>query len=141
MNIKNLFRPSYLKIAVGISVFFAIIYLRSPSFFELLELKTIDARFRGRPSVAAGKDIVIAVIDEKSLDEIGRWPWPRTTIARLVDVLTSYGARVIAFDIVFSEPSLHSEINALLSLPALEGFNQGKRQYKGAEAAPHLSRP
>ena len=55
MNIKNLFRPSYLKIAVGISALFAVIYLISPSFFELLELKTIDARFRSRPPVAAGK--------------------------------------------------------------------------------------
>lgn len=128
MNMKNLFRPSYLKIAVGISVFFAIIYLRSPSFFELLELKTIDARFRGRPSVAAGKDIVIAVIDEKSLDEIGRWPWPRTTIARLVDTLTAYGVRVIAFDMVFSEPSLHPEFDALFSL---------KSKYKGGKAPPH----
>ncbi len=127
MNIKNLFRPSYLKIAVGISALFAVIYLISPSFFELLELKTIDARFRGRPPVAAGKEVVIAVIDEKSLDEIGRWPWPRTTIARLVDVLTSYGAGVIAFDIVFSEPSEHSEINALLSL---------KRKYKGTDGPP-----
>lgn len=136
MNIKNLFRPSYLKIAVGISALFAVIYLISPSFFELLELKTIDARFRSRPPVAAGKEVVIAVIDEKSLDEIGRWPWPRTTIARLVDVLTSYGAGVIAFDIVFSEPSDHSEINALLSLPALEGFNQGKRKYKGTDGPP-----
>ncbi len=116
MNIKNLFKPSYLKIAVGISIFFTAVYFASPALFELLELKTIDARFRSRPLVAPGKDVVIAVIDEKSLDELGRWPWPRTVIARLIDELTAYGVKVIAFDIVFSEPSEHSEIDALLSL-------------------------
>lgn len=116
MNIKNLFRPSHLKIAVGISILFIVVYLISPSFLELLELKTIDTRFKKRAAVAPGKEIVIAAIDEKSLDELGRWPWPRTTIARLIDALTSYGARVIAFDIVFSEPDEHSELKALLSL-------------------------
>ncbi|MBI5874793.1 MAG: CHASE2 domain-containing protein, partial [Deltaproteobacteria bacterium] len=122
MNIKSLFRPSYLKIAVGISIFFAAVYLISPSLFELIELKTIDARFRSRPPIAPGKDVVIAVIDEKSLDELGRWPWPRTVIAKLIDELTAYGVKVIAFDIVFSEPSEHSEMSALLSL---------KEKYKG----------
>ncbi|MBI3754921.1 MAG: adenylate/guanylate cyclase domain-containing protein [Deltaproteobacteria bacterium] len=122
MNIKSLFRPSYLKIAVGISIFFTAVYLISPSLFELIELKTIDARFRSRPPIAPGKDVVIAVIDEKSLDELGRWPWPRTVIAKLIDELTAYGVKVIAFDIVFSEPSENSEMNALLSL---------KEKYKG----------
>lgn len=122
MNIKSLFRPSYLKIAVGISIFFAAVYLISPSLFELIELKTIDARFRSRPQIAPGKDVVIAVIDEKSLDELGRWPWSRTVIAKLIDELTAYGVKVIAFDIVFSEPSEHSEMSALLSL---------KEKYKG----------
>lgn len=42
-------------------------------------------------------------IDERSLTAIGQWPWPRTTLAQLVDKLTEYGAAVIGFDIVFSE--------------------------------------
>ncbi|MEK7803501.1 MAG: CHASE2 domain-containing protein, partial [Deltaproteobacteria bacterium] len=115
MTIKNLLKPSYIKIAASISILFAAIYLIAPSFFGVLELKTIDARFRGRPVIKAGGDVVIATIDEKSLDELGRWPWPRATITRLIDALTSYGAKVIVFDIVFSEPDEHSELKALLS--------------------------
>jgi adenylate cyclase len=46
----------------------------------------------------------MALIDEKSLDAEGRWPWPRSQIARLVDVLSRDGARVIAFDVGFLEP-------------------------------------
>ncbi|MBI3399725.1 MAG: adenylate/guanylate cyclase domain-containing protein [Deltaproteobacteria bacterium] len=116
MKIKRIFKLSYLKIAIGISLLFIVTYFLSTSFLEILELKTIDARFKNRSSITPGKEVVIATIDEKSLDELGRWPWPRTTIARLIDALTSYGARVIAFDIVFSEPDEHSELKALLSL-------------------------
>ncbi|MBI5048848.1 MAG: adenylate/guanylate cyclase domain-containing protein [Deltaproteobacteria bacterium] len=127
MNIKELFKPSYLKLAVIISIVFTAAYLISPSFLELLELKTIDARFKNRPPIAAGKEVVIATIDEKSLNELGRWPWPRTTIAKLIDVLTSSDAVVIAFDIMFSEPDEHSELKALISF---------KEKYKGSGSIP-----
>lgn len=127
MKIRTIFKPSYLKIAIGISFLFIITYFLSPSFLELLELKTVDARFRSRPPITPGQDVVIATIDEKSLDELGRWPWPRTVIARLIGKLKLYGAGVIAFDIVFSEPTEHSELNSILSL---EG------EYKGSESIP-----
>ncbi|MFO1083629.1 MAG: adenylate/guanylate cyclase domain-containing protein [Reyranellaceae bacterium] len=50
----------------------------------------------------------IADIDEAALAEYGQWPWPRTTIARLVDKLTEKGAAAIAFDVVFAEPDRSS---------------------------------
>jgi adenylate cyclase len=46
----------------------------------------------------------IVDIDEAALAAFGQWPWPRTTVARLVDKLTEKGAAVIAFDVVFGEP-------------------------------------
>src|ERR1700675_1338964 len=45
----------------------------------------------------------IVAIDEESLKRIGQWPWPRETIARIVDRLTAAGAAV-AIDILMSEP-------------------------------------
>ena len=48
--------------------------------------------------------IVIADIDEKSLAKLGRWPWPRNYIAKLVNQLFDHGAIVIAFDMLLSEP-------------------------------------
>lgn len=50
-------------------------------------------------------DIVIVAIDEQSLRELGRWPWSRRIHADLVRKLTVAGARAIALDIVFAEPS------------------------------------
>ena len=49
-------------------------------------------------------DIVIVAVDEKSLEELGRWPWSREVHARLVERLTQAGAKAIVLDILFSEP-------------------------------------
>ena len=46
---------------------------------------------------------MIAAIDEGSLDEFGAWPWNRNVIADLVNQLTLGGAKVIAFDIAFTD--------------------------------------
>lgn len=43
-------------------------------------------------------------IDEESLARVGQWPWPRTTIAALIQRLQAMGAASIALDIVFAEP-------------------------------------
>ncbi len=52
----------------------------------------------------ASPEIVIAAIDDKSLSQIGRWPWSRAVQARLVDALRQAEARLIVFDVNFSEP-------------------------------------
>ena len=50
--------------------------------------------------------VIVVGIDEPSFSDVGlQWPWPRDLHARLVDELTRAGASVIAFDVVFSEPS------------------------------------
>src|SRR5258705_13564279 len=71
---------------------------------DQIELRTYDLRFQSRGAVAPAPEVVLAVVDEKSLDAFGRWPWSRTRMAELVDALSRGGARVIAFDIGFLEP-------------------------------------
>lgn len=62
-------------------------------------------------------EVVIVDIDEKSLDAYGQWPWPRNIVADLVTNLTSYGAKVIAFDGVFGEEDRSSPRTFLENLP------------------------
>jgi adenylate cyclase len=50
-------------------------------------------------------DIVIVAIDDASLGSIGRWPWDRTVHADLIDTLSAAGAKTIALDVNFPEPS------------------------------------
>jgi adenylate cyclase len=52
----------------------------------------------------------MALIDEKSLDTEGRWPWPRSKIGTLVEILSQDGAKVIGFDIGFLEPDENSQL-------------------------------
>ncbi|MDX2164037.1 MAG: adenylate/guanylate cyclase domain-containing protein [Gammaproteobacteria bacterium] len=52
----------------------------------------------------AKNPIVIVDIDEKSIREIGRWPWSREKLTQLVQKMYAQGATVIAFDMLFSEP-------------------------------------
>ena len=68
-------------------------------------------------SAVAEHKIVILDIDEKSLANEGRWPWSRHKLADLVTMLTEYGAIVVAFDVVFSEPERNpvNEVNQHLS--------------------------
>ena len=64
--------------------------------------------------------IVIADIDENSLKEVGRWPWPRDKMAALADNLfQQYGVAALGFDVIFAEPDQSS------GLPVLEKLAQG----------------
>lgn len=49
-------------------------------------------------------NLLVVAIDEASLQQLGPWPWPRSTHARLLDRLTAAGSRRVALDLVLSEP-------------------------------------
>jgi adenylate cyclase len=92
------------------------IYNQSPSSMEPLENIVQNTHFKLRGPLSPNSDVVIAKIDEKSLDTLGRWPWPRQTMAKLVQRLHEYEAEVIGFDIIFSSPQINSDHEALIKL-------------------------
>jgi len=91
--------------ALSVAVLSFVAVLERPAFLEQLELKALDARFRLRGPVVPQVPVVIVAIDDESITKIGRWPWSRETIARLIERLfEDYRVRAVGFDIVFSEP-------------------------------------
>lgn len=67
------------------------------------------------------KRIVIVTVDEKSLAEVGRWPWSRNVTAELVDRLFDrYKIKSVGFDVMFSEPDTSSGYATLVSLAGRE---------------------
>jgi adenylate cyclase len=90
-------------IAIGLTFASLYIYTLDLNFFHLLELKSYDIKVRSRGERPITDNVVIVAIDEKSLQEKGRWPWPRTFMAELVDKISGAGAAVIGFDILFPE--------------------------------------
>jgi adenylate cyclase len=91
-------------ITAGTIAIVAALFALSPAMLEAIELNWLDLRFRARGPIKPGPAVVIAAIDEKSLEAEGRWPWPRARIAALVDALSRDGAKVVGFDVMFSEP-------------------------------------
>ncbi|MCF3628813.1 adenylate/guanylate cyclase domain-containing protein [Alphaproteobacteria bacterium LMO-S08] len=77
------------------------------------------------------KPVTIIDLDEKSLGEVGQWPWPRNILAQLVENLMKMGAVVVAFDIVFAEPD---RMNPSAIADALKGLDEDTknkiRQFK-----------
>ncbi len=105
------FQPAAISLLFTIIGVFA--YLIGIPFLDLVELKTIDLRFKSRGASAPGNEVVLAVIDEKSIDREGKWIWPRSRIATLVEKLSAAGAKVIAFDIGFLDPDEKSVIKTI----------------------------
>ena len=78
-----------------------------------------DARLRATMPGGVDERIVIVDLDEKSLAEVGRWPWGRDKMSHMVDQLFShYGVAVLGFDVVFAEPDESSGLRVLERLAA-----------------------
>lgn len=83
---------------------------------DRIDLFVYDMRMRLQPAVLDPR-ILIVDIDEKSLAEVGRWPWSRNVVAELVNKLGAhYHARTIAFDVLFTEPDTSSGYGTLEAL-------------------------
>ncbi|MBU1147234.1 MAG: CHASE2 domain-containing protein [Candidatus Omnitrophica bacterium] len=84
-------------------------YLRP---FDSYELITYDLRFKLRPPLEASRDILIIEISDDTLNNLNAWPLPRDFHASLLDVLKRLGARMVVFDVLFSEPTLYDDVFA-----------------------------
>jgi adenylate cyclase len=76
-----------------------------------------DARLQVTMPGTVDESVVILDIDEKSLQEVARWPWPRDVMARLLDKLfDKYQVGIVGFDVVFAEADYSSGIRTLEQL-------------------------
>jgi adenylate cyclase len=79
------------------------------NFLQNFESKTIDLRFTLRGQRPPQAPIRIVAIDEKSLKEVGQWPWPRAIHANLVKQLKLDGVKAVFYDVFFPEPERSQE--------------------------------
>jgi len=92
--------------AFGLALLVALFGLRvwDPTALQLLRLKTFDLYQIAKPREPSARPVLIVDIDEASLNAVGQWPWPRTTVAKLIEKIAAGGAAAIGLDIVFAEP-------------------------------------
>jgi len=122
---KSWFSPSRL-IAIAILLTLGVVrgLDEQPAFgwlpTEPLRVKTFDLYQRILPRQSDARPVVIVDIDEKSLTEIGQWPWPRNLVAQMVNNLAKMNAAVVGFDVFFTEPDRMSPdlyVNSTPNIP------------------------
>lgn len=123
MNLYPLFVVGYLCAAVAV-------FAADPFFVKALRLIAFDSYQRLAPLPEKPFPVRIVDIDERSLALVGQWPWPRTTMADLLDQLRANGAASVAFDIMFPEPDRTS----------LEQVTKGLPKDRAAELVPIVSK-
>ena len=95
-----------LGIALGVAVTIGLAFLTwlAPNVVVRLDNTALDFQFRLRGERSPGQEVVLVLVDEKSLREIGRWPWPRNKQALLIDQIHAGEPTVLGLDIIYAEP-------------------------------------
>jgi len=91
----------------------AAVTLFRPRFLNAVSYQTYDTILRKIAVPPQSGQIVIVDIDDASMHELGQWPWPRHVVARLTDMLSRAGAKVIAFDVMFAEKDRTSPVEII----------------------------
>jgi adenylate cyclase len=114
--------------AVCLLLLFALVPLRlaDPRPLAELRVRTFDLFQSLRPREQKSQPVVIVDIDEASLKAIGQWPWPRTTVADLINRITQLGAVTIGFDVIFPEPDRMSPAIAEHSFRGIDDDTRAK---------------
>jgi adenylate cyclase len=80
-----------------------------------LELRSVDTRFSVRGTQPQPKDLAVVAIDTKTFNDLKiQWPFPRGRHAKVLDRLRKDGAKAIAFDVQFTEPTTRKQDGALI---------------------------
>lgn len=99
--LKKLSLYTFSALTIGLLV--SIFNIYNPTVVKSFDNKIKDYMFLARGVKQDSDSVVIIDIDEKSLKELGQWPWSRYKVAKLLENLTNAGVGVIGFDIVFAE--------------------------------------
>jgi len=107
------------RFLVSTALIFAFTFILGSIASYLFEKKIYDQKIR-ISSRSSAAPIVLVEIDKESLAFYEKyfnipWPWPRGLYARAIEFLTSAGAKAVALDMIFSEPSLYGGEDELLA--------------------------
>ena len=115
-RIASFFRSPVVRWVAGVTLLVGVFLVWRPAFTEFFELKFYDLKFRYRGARAPGPEVAIVALDDDSLKAVGRWPWSREDIARLISGIKAAGPRVIALDIIFAEKQETAAVRTLTHL-------------------------
>ena len=80
-----------------------------------LSQKLNDFFFRLRPQPPVSSSVALVLVDDATLAQYGRWPWPRQRLAQLIRATSAQQPRAVGLDIILSEPEDEANDAALES--------------------------
>jgi adenylate cyclase len=136
-------KPSSFKIGCLLVLALALTYLsfagNKPKLLAALDNRLIDSMFTWRGPLATTGQIVIVDIDDRSLQELGQWPWPRNLVGKLAAKISNGGAKSFGFDMVFPEKDRTSPCEQLPALASLFPDFFTKAKIKKFQTRPELN--
>ncbi|MFZ5502155.1 MAG: CHASE2 domain-containing serine/threonine-protein kinase [Pseudomonadota bacterium] len=96
------------------------VFVANSDLIQSLERKAYDVAVRASSHAPSDKVAVIA-IDEQSIANLGRWPWPREIHARMVDILAAGHAKVVGHTAFFFEPQIDAGLDYIYKIAELLG--------------------
>jgi adenylate cyclase len=97
-------RAVSLLLAMASVLLVTLLYYKQNAFIEGFEARTYDLRFKSlRGPILPHPDIAIITIDDRSIAELGRFPWSRQQYVRLLDRLEAAKPKALLFDVFFPE--------------------------------------
>lgn len=104
MPIRRVFssdRIVFVLLGILSAVIVVAAYWAKPRVLVGMDMRAMDAMFAYRKPAPTPGDVAVVAVDERSVTELGRWPWTRKKTAALIRKLK--GAKVVAIDMVYSE--------------------------------------
>jgi len=92
-------------LALAAACLFTALLLNTFSSVREFSNRMNDGLFRVRNQFSTQSNIIVIAIDDDSLAQYGRWPWPRTLLAHLIAAVSAQQPKAIGVDILLSEPS------------------------------------
>ncbi|HEU5451508.1 MAG TPA: serine/threonine-protein kinase [Terriglobales bacterium] len=109
---------AWADVALGAVVSLLILLTFWMQWADGIEGKLYDMRAKLRARAKGAENVVLIGIDDDSIREIGRWPWPRSYMADMVDQLSEAQAKVVGLDIFFSDAELNPGLEQIKSIKA-----------------------
>ena len=120
---------------VGLLVALVFLFGANSDLMRSLERKAYDLGVLASLRTPSDKIAVIA-IDDQSIANLGRWPWPRAIHAKMVDILAAGHAKVVGYTVFFFEPQADAGlgyINKIADLIALSSLRNSTNPVHKAE--------
>ena len=132
---------------IQVLCFIVVFLFAGLAFYEILPIEHIERAayvLESRLSLSekkADQRIILVEIDDRSIDILGSWPWPRHLLAEMVDLLRRGGAGFISLNIPLIEKERDKGFKGVREIrEKLEAYNSAKKDFSTAWIQEDLTR-